>query len=158
MAQDEAEARARQGEQWIGVGESVVGFFMGRRSSRAVSSVASKWNRAGAAAADVEESKQTIAKLQAEQQALEAELKAQVDEITANWEQALANTVTDEIAPRRTDVDIKATGVGWLPLWRIRYDDGRLEQTETVPAYEAARRHASALSSGKPPSLPDGPA
>jgi hypothetical protein len=157
LAQDEADARARQGEQWIGIGESVVGFFMGRRSSRAISSAASKWNRAGAAAADVEESKQEIAKLQAEQQALEAELKAQVDEITANWEQALAKTMTDELAPRKSDVDVKATGVGWLPLWQIRCDDGRLERTETVPAYEVGAA-ASASATGKPPRLPDSPA
>ena len=135
LAQDEAEVKARQGEQLINIGESVLGMFMGRRSSRALSSAASKWNRAGAAAADVEESKQTIAKLTEEKTQLEQELKTQLDEIAARWEHAADALTTTELKPRRSDIDVEKTVLGWLPMWQIRYDDAGRERAATVAAY-----------------------
>jgi len=132
----QAKVQAKQTEQWVNIGESVVGFFMGKRSSRAVSSATSKWNQANQASGNVEEAQQAIAKLQTEQKGLQNELQTQVDEITGRWAQVMETLQSEELKPRRTDVDVKATPVGWAPSWQIVFDEAGREQSATVPAYQ----------------------
>ena len=131
----QAKAQAKQTEQWVNIGESVLGVFLGKSGRRAVSSATSKWNQASQAAASVEQTRQTIAQLEAEKQELETELAAKVQEITARWEGATGTLVQDELKPRRSDVDVQTVTLGWAPLWQITYDDGGRERTTTVPAY-----------------------
>jgi hypothetical protein len=132
----QAKAQAKQAEQWVNIGESVLGFFTGKSTRRAVSSATSKWNQANAAAANVEETRQSIAQLEAEKQQLEAELSAQVQEITAAWERAESNLVSDELKPKRSDVDIQTVTLGWAPAWQITYAAGDRERTDTLAAYQ----------------------
>jgi hypothetical protein len=135
LTETQMQAQAKQTEQWINIGESVVSMFMGRRSSRAVSSAASKWNQASRAAAEVEETKQALASMDAEIKQLEADLKARTDEITAAWDSVLDNITTTEIKLRRSDVNLGGTMLAWAPYWRIQYDDGTRDRTTNVPAY-----------------------
>jgi hypothetical protein len=132
----EAKAQAKQTEQWVNIGESVFNFFTGKSTRRAVSSATSKWNQASAAAANVDEAKQNIAKLQADIQEVEAKLKTEVDAITARWESAETTLVNDELKPRRSDVDVKTVTLGWAPVWQIVYAEGGRAQTTTIPAYQ----------------------
>jgi hypothetical protein len=131
-----AKAQAKETEKWTNIGESVVGFFVGRRSSRAVSSAASKWNQASQAAMNVQEADQAIAKLQGDQQKLQEELSTQVNAITARWDGVLDTLITEQLKPRRTDVDVKGCMLGWAPTWRIRYAGAGEEQVRTVAAYQ----------------------
>ena len=135
LSETQMQAQAKQTEQWINIGESVVSMFMGRRSSRAVSSAASKWNQASRAAAEVEETRQALTGMEAEVKKLQDELKARTDEITAQWEHALDEISTTEIKLRRSDVNLEATMLAWAPYWRIQYDDGTRDRTTNVPAY-----------------------
>ena len=131
----QAKAQAKQTEQWVNIGESVLILF-GKSTRRAVSSATSKWNQANAAVANVKETKQSIAKLQADIQQLESQLAAEVEQITARWESAEATLVSDELKPRRSDIDVQYVTLGWAPLWQIVYDDGVRRKTATVPAYQ----------------------
>jgi hypothetical protein len=131
----QAKAQAKQTEQWVNIGESILGVFMGKSSRRAVSSATSKWNQASQAANSVEETKQTITELQAEKQQLEEELAAKVQEITTRWDGAQSALVHEELKPRRGDVDVQTVTLGWAPFWHITYDDGGRERTATLPAY-----------------------
>ena len=131
----QAKAQAKQTEQWVNIGESVLSVFMGKSGRRAVSSATSKWNQANQAAASVEQTKETIAQLQAEKQQLEAELDEQVKAITARWEGAQSALTREELKPRRSDVDVQTVTLGWSPYWQIAYDDGGRERTTTLAAY-----------------------
>jgi hypothetical protein len=131
----QAKAQAKQTEQWVNIGESVLSVFMGKSGRRAVSSATSKWNQASQAAASVEQTKETIAQLQAEKQQLEAELDEQAKAITARWEGAHSALVREELKPRRSDVDVQTVTLGWAPFWQITYDDGGRERTTTLAAY-----------------------
>ncbi|MBN1220681.1 MAG: hypothetical protein JXM69_17300 [Anaerolineae bacterium] len=135
LAKDEADYQARKQQELVGIGESVVGFFVGRRSTRAVSSAMSKRRMTSKALQEVEESKDVIEDLQADIQEVEEELQEQTQEITDKWENLLENLVTEEISPRRTDVHVVMVGLAWLPSWLVTYRDGRRSRTETVPAY-----------------------
>ncbi|RME77727.1 MAG: hypothetical protein D6784_03315 [Chloroflexi bacterium] len=135
LAQDEAEYEARKREEVLSLGESVASFFFGRRRTSALSSAARKRRMTSRAKQEIEETKEEIAELEAEIAELEEELKEQADEITRKWAETLDVLETEEIGPRRSDVDIQVVAVGWLPSWRIVYDDGRGAHSATIPAY-----------------------
>jgi hypothetical protein len=138
LAADQAKAQAKQTEQWVNIGESVVNFFTGRSTRLAVSSATSKISQAQQAAMNVQESEETIARLTEEKQKLEAQLQEDIDAITARWEQTTTALTTEQLKPRRTDVDVRATALAWAPVWQVRYDDGRGERTTSIPAYMKA--------------------
>ena len=140
LAEDEADYDARKRDEMVGIGESVLGFFMGRRSSRLLSRASSKRRMTTKAKLDIEESKEVIADLQEEIAELEAELKEAADEIAARWSDSLDNLDTDEITPRRTDVDVDLSALAWLPFWLITYDDGRRDIA--IPAYPQPEEEA----------------
>ena len=138
LAEDEAEYEARKREEMIGLGETVLGLFLGRRRSSGLSSVARKRRMTAKAKADIEESRQEIAALQAELADLEEELQAAVADITARWEAALDDVEEVEVKPRRTDVLVEQVMLGWLPFWAFAVErDGRVAY-RTVPAYRVA--------------------
>ncbi len=131
LAEDEADYNARKREEIVGIGESVVGFFMGRRSTRAISRASTKRRLTTKAKMDIEDTKEEIADIKADIAELEAELKEATDEITERWVSALDELSTEEIAPRRTDVNVRLVALAWLPSWRIIAGS----QVFTVPAY-----------------------
>jgi hypothetical protein len=135
LAADQAKVQAKQAEQWVNIGESVVSFFTGRSTRRAVSSATSKWNQTQQASMNVKESEETITRLTEEQQKLEAQLQTDIAAITERWDQTTAALTTEQLKPRRTDVDVRATALAWAPVWQVRYDDGRSERVTSIPAY-----------------------
>ncbi len=134
---DQANYEARKQQEWVGLGESMLSFFMGRRTTRAMSTAINKRRLTGQALGDVEESKATISTLQKDIAELEAELKQAADDLTDKWENAFNTLSTVEITPRRTDINVKLVALAWMPAWLITYNDGQSPRIETVPAYAA---------------------
>ncbi len=135
LATDEEKYGARKQEELIGIGESVFNFFWGRRNSRIVSGAMRKRRLTSEARLDIEESHQEIAALREEKDELEAELQEMTREITRKWSDLLDNLDTDDITPRRTDVNIRLLALAWQPYWLITYDDDGGRRTVTLPAY-----------------------
>jgi len=135
LAEDEAEYDARKREEMIGLGESVLGFFVGRRSTRTLSRAASRRRMTGKAKLDIEESQEEITELKEEIQKLEAELQEEAKEITRKWADLLDEVSTEELTPRRTDVNVQLVALAWLPSWLINYSEGGRVQTATLAAY-----------------------
>ena len=79
--------------------------------------------------AQVEELKQEVVKI-------EQELKDQTQEISLKWANMLDDITTEQLAPKRTDIDIQLVALAWLPSWFIRYDDGLHTTTATIAAYQ----------------------
>ena len=140
LAADQAKAQARQAEQWVNIAESALNFFTGRSTRRAVSSATSKWNQAQQAAQNVAQSEQLIEQLTAEKQKLEEQLLADIADISARWEQVADALSTEQIKPRRTDVDVRATALAWVPMWQVQYDDNLGERTTSIPAYTQSQK------------------
>jgi hypothetical protein len=138
LAADEADHQARKQEELIGAGETVLGMFMGRRSSRSLSRAATKRRMTRKSKLEIEETKDEIADIQADIAELEAELEEAADEITQRWDNALDELTTDELQPRRTDVDVQLVALAWLPHWLVSYDEGGRSRTTTLPAYPQA--------------------
>lgn len=87
---------------------------------------------------ELDETKDEMADIQQNIAELEAELKEAIDEITQMWDETLDNLTTEEVKPRRTDVNVQLVALGWLPSWLISYNQGGLTRTTTIPAYSAA--------------------
>ena len=129
-------AGARKREMAVSVGESVLGMFMGRRSTRAASTAMSKYRQSKISKMDVEEAEETVEALQEEIEALEQELKQEVDSITAEWDEALTEFEKVPVRPRKSDVQVNMLSLAWLPHWSLTYKDSKgTAHTELAPAY-----------------------
>ncbi len=135
LALDEAEYEARRQQQWISIGESVLGFFLGRRSTRALSTAASKRRMATRARMEIERTRAEIEDLRQEIAALEAELEEAAREITRKWAEALDELDVVELKPRRADVDVEMAALAWVPSWLVVYSDGGRTRSAAVAAY-----------------------
>ncbi|UCC65412.1 MAG: hypothetical protein JSV36_10360 [Anaerolineae bacterium] len=132
---DEADHGARKREARLTLGETALSFFMGRRRTRAVSTIATKRRLADKAELEVEETRQEIAELEKEIAELEEELQAAAKDITRKWADLLDDVTTEELHPRRTDVDVQLVALAWLPSWLITYSDGIRIREATIAAY-----------------------
>jgi hypothetical protein len=45
---------------------------------------------------------------------------------------------TQELAPRRSDVDVNLVALAWMPSWLISYQQGGLTRTTKLRAYPQA--------------------
>jgi hypothetical protein len=138
LAQDEAEHQNRKAGELIGLGETMLGFFLGRKSTRGISSAINRRRMTANAKADIEESVETIEELKRQQEEVDAELKEQAAEIAARWEHPESALTTEELAPRRSDVVIQIVTTGWLPFWQVTLDPASGGGTLFVPAFETA--------------------
>jgi len=138
LAEDEADYTARKREELISAGESVLGLFLGRRSSRGLSTAARKRRYTTSAQSDIAESKATIADLMEDIAALEAELAEEAEDITGRWADSLDQMEEIRITPRRADVRVQLFALAWAPYWAITYEDARgRERSDGVAAFAA---------------------
>ncbi|MDH7487440.1 MAG: hypothetical protein QHJ81_14350 [Anaerolineae bacterium] len=136
LAEDEAEYAARKRDELVSAGESVLGMFLGRRSSRAISMASTKRRLTAQAKADIEESQATIAELKEDIAKLQEELAQEAEAITSRWADALEKAQEVRVTPRRTDIDVELFALAWAPHWAVTYQDTRgRERSDTVPAY-----------------------
>ena len=136
LEKDRADYDARKQQEMIGIGESVLGYFFGRRSSRAFSTAASRRRMTSKAGQDVAESEQVISELKSEVDDLRRQLEAQVNDITVRWANLMDDTESVEVSPRRTDVNVTLLALAWVPSWHITYHDGVAERSRVIPAYK----------------------
>ncbi len=136
LAKREADVAARKRETLVSVGETVVGMFLGRRSTRVASTALSKQRMAAQADLRVKETEGDIEKLQQDIEKLEQELQEEVAAIRTRWENALTELEEYEVRPRRQDVRISFFGLAWAPHWHITYQDADgTARTELIEAF-----------------------
>jgi predicted RNase H-like nuclease (RuvC/YqgF family) len=140
LADDTAEYKARQREEAVGVGETVLSFFMGRRRTSAATTIARRRRMTTKVKRDIEETEEDITELKEDIHELEQELETAVNAITAKWDQIDDNEYYVELKPRRRDVTLHEVAVAWAPFWHVTYSRGGLvNQTVTIPAYKGSK-------------------
>jgi hypothetical protein len=136
LAQREADVAARKRETLVSVGESMVGVFLGRRSSRMASTALSKQRQAAKAKLKVEEAEEDVEALQEDIEELEEELQEEVATIQERWEEALETFEEAKVTPRRADIQIDLVALAWVPHWRLTYEGrGSVVRTDLAEAY-----------------------
>lgn len=136
LSDKEAEHAARKQQELVGIGETVLGFLVGRRTIRGLSTAASQRRITAGVGRAVEESKAEIAEMEQEIDQVEQTIKAQSDAITLKWANLLDELTLEAVAPRRTDINVQMVALVWLPAWLITYNDGLRTHTATIAAYQ----------------------
>ena len=129
---DKAEYDARKKEEMVGMGESVIGFFMGRRSTRSASTITRKRRLTAKAKREIGETAKEIENISGDIKELEKELKEATDEIVSEWENVSDDIAMEDIRPRRTDIDVKMVALAWAPYWSMAETNGDV----SIPAYK----------------------
>ncbi|NOZ29255.1 MAG: hypothetical protein GXP39_14560 [Chloroflexi bacterium] len=125
LREDQAEYEGRKREFWANLGESLLGFALGRRSTRSISSALRRQRMTSRAKEDIEESLETIEDLQEQIKELEQELEEEIREISERWERAVQEMETRKLTPRRADVQVTLCALAWVPYWTFRYKDSQ---------------------------------
>lgn len=136
LSKKQADAQARKGEVIVSVSESVLGMFMGRRSTRAASTAVSKYRQSQSASMSMKQTQEEIQVLQQDMQELEKELQDQTSEITQRWEDSVTKFESIPVRPNRSDIRVDLFALAWAPHWQVKYkrQDGSLRD-DMVPVY-----------------------
>jgi uncharacterized protein YlxW (UPF0749 family) len=135
LEQHEVDASAYKQNTIANIGETMLGFFMGRRP-RIKSTSQTKKRRATKAKLKVEETKEDIKDLQTEIKELETELQKEVTTIKNRWEETLEKFKEIKVIPRKTDIQVDLVALAWVPYWKLTYEGkGSAKRTELMAAY-----------------------
>jgi hypothetical protein len=116
LQSNQEEANARKREEYIGVGETVLGFFIGRRRTTGITTASRRRRMTDKAKNEVEETQGKLTDLKKDVDELEAELKDAVDKVTQRWESVPDDVSSLELKPARSDVKIDLLALAWVPL------------------------------------------
>lgn len=135
LAKDEATYSGRKTEELLSAGESVIGFLLGRRSSRVLSTASRKRRMTAEVKARMEQAKETIALLKQEIAETEKERDEATKAISDRWAAVAGESETTDIRPRKTDVVVDLVALAWSPQWVIQGEtpDG-VPQEVVLPA------------------------
>ncbi len=133
--QKQQTASARRTETLVAVGETILGVFFGRRSSRSVSAGLSKYRMSSSASSTAKAAEENVEAVRQEIESLQQDLTRDTEAIGERWEKASTELEEKAITPRRTDVAVELFGLAWTPHWRFEWNDQHgLQRVEMVLA------------------------
>jgi len=115
LAHREDQLAARKRESLISAGESIVGFFLGSRSRRIVSSTLSKHRATGAAERSVDLQSQAVRELEKEIQSLQDELQEQLDRDERDLLAKAAEVESWPVRLEKSDIQVTRMILLWVP-------------------------------------------
>ena len=116
LVADESEFNARKREEILGIGETVLGVFMGRRRTTGITTASRRRRMTTRVKHEIADTKKEIEELKQDFNELEQELKEQVEEITENWNKTEENIDEYLVTPRRTDVTVEKLRIAWIRI------------------------------------------
>ncbi len=116
LSSDQAEYDARKREEYLGVGETVLGFFIGRKRTTGITSASRRNRLTEKAKNDVKETQEKLKDLKKDISEIEAVLKHEVDKVTQKWENVVRETSVIELKPNRGDIKIELLALAWVPV------------------------------------------
>lgn len=134
---DEARWEGRKRDELVSAGETVLGMLMGRRATRGLSQASSKRRMTSQAKVSMQESRDTIARLQKDVSGLQTEQEGALQQVRERWADAALRLEETPLRPKKTDIRVEAFGLAWVPCWVITHETGRGTSTVRVSAYPA---------------------
>lgn len=132
LQEDEAELQNRNIESVANLAELGASLF-GLTRKKSVTTQFTKHRLAQSAKAEVQESKETIARLTKELEALYKERDSIEDEINQRWGNVVSDFAEIEVRPKKTDVFVNLFGVAWKPYYIVQ----AAGETFELPAFGA---------------------
>ncbi|KYC48838.1 MAG: hypothetical protein AMQ74_01564 [Candidatus Methanofastidiosum methylothiophilum] len=135
LTKKQATASSLKQEALLSAGESVVGMFMGRRSTSSASKAMNKYQKSKTVSVDIDKAQKDIVSINQEMESLENELKAQIEIIKQRREKEINEVKEVIIQPKKSDIEIKMVSLAWIPKWEITYKENGNKKMEIITAY-----------------------
>jgi hypothetical protein len=131
LDRNQAELRSREAESRWTTAENLLGLALGKSSRRIMSGQESKKRMAERARNEVEESRETMASLDAQIAELKAEAQSEFQAVAARWASAAQDVQELRLTPKKADILVELFGLGWVPHWQMNLGGQELN----LPAY-----------------------
>ena len=130
IEREQQQSAHRKFDTAISFGTAILGAVLGRKklSTTTANKMGTAIRKAGSAhkeAGDVARAKETAAKVRADLEALNQQLKAEVDALDTAYDAQAEELVETPVRPKTTDIHVSVIGLGWFPY--ADGDDGRLK-------------------------------
>jgi hypothetical protein len=135
LIKKQSAASSLKQEALLSAGESVVGMFMGRRSTRSASKAMNKYQKSKTVTADIDKAQKDIVSINKEMESLENELKMRIEEIKQKREKEINEIKEVVIQPKKSDIELKMVSLVWIPKWEISYNENGNKKMEVIQAY-----------------------
>ncbi|MFN3492636.1 MAG: hypothetical protein ACK40V_10495, partial [Anaerolineales bacterium] len=132
LREDEAELQNRNIESAANLAELGASLF-GLTRKKSVTTQFTKHRLAQSAKAEVQESREAIARLTKELEALYRERDSIEDEINNRWGSVVSEFTEIEVRPKKTDIYVNIFGVAWKPNYLVQSGG----ETVELPAFGA---------------------
>jgi len=119
LRQDELDWESRKREELLHAGESIVGALLGRRRSRGLSQTERRRRMTAKAREAVRAREETLERLRAARQEMVAERDRAMERERRAWADVPEQSTEGLLRPRRSDIDLLAFGVLWVPHWAL---------------------------------------
>jgi len=117
IVEQEGVIQGRKTEEMVGMGETVLSFFVGRR--RSLSTAVSRRSRTQRSQQHLVGMEDQLARLEEEAMMLQEALAADIDELRAEWQDVASDGVESKaIRLVRNDISVVRFGVLWVPVTR----------------------------------------
>jgi hypothetical protein len=88
------------------------------------------------AQADIDESVAKIKQFDEQIAQIKSDMEAEMSAATEEWTRAAEDVQEVNVAPKKSDIDVRLVSLAWKPSWEVTYQDARgLTRTEVVPAF-----------------------
>jgi DNA-binding ferritin-like protein len=118
VEREKDEARHQKVQTALSFGTTILGGFLGRKTTSGARSTMSGMSRASKASKDVGRAKDTVESIQQQLQQLEADFKADMDGLTSKMDPQTEQLEQISVRPAKKDIAVKLLALGWLPYWR----------------------------------------
>jgi hypothetical protein len=117
VAREEEQARQAKVQTAVSIGATVLGTLFGRRGLGRATTAARGVGRSFDQAGDVGRAEENVAKLREELAALDAGLRAEIEELGESIDPLAETLEAITVRPEKNDVSPRIVALGWLPWW-----------------------------------------
>jgi hypothetical protein len=117
VAREEEQARQAKLQTAVSIGATVLGTLFGRRGLGRATTAARGVGRSLDQAGDVGRAEENVSKLREELAALDAELRAEIEDLGDRIDPLTEALETITVRPEKNDVSTRLVALGWLPWW-----------------------------------------
>jgi DNA repair exonuclease SbcCD ATPase subunit len=120
----ELDAKARKRDEMVSGAETVLGWVMGRRRTRALSTASIKRMMRKMSEERIKATEEKIRDYQEELKNLKEELEEELDQIEDKYDDALEEIRPIEIKLQKKDITVSSFGLVWIPVLKVKLEVG----------------------------------
>jgi hypothetical protein len=135
LSTDIAEYEGRKREEIIGIGETVLGLFLGKRRTTGATTAARRRRMTIKSKKEIEETEKELSNLKKDYEEIEKELKSQVQIIISKWQNVEESLSETTINPRRNDINIHEFSIVWTPHYQFTYSIDGIKNQKMLRAF-----------------------